>query len=139
MTADSCAVRKVRFTVWALLLTSVSPLAWAGGPRFVTGTAFAGAAAGQVMSFYTPTPLYYTDPGELNASVTHAQADAMVAAAAGVWNVPTANIILAYGGALDEHVSGGNSYLSSNGPVFPGLHSSERRPHRKGRTICSHK
>ena len=119
MTADSCAVRKVRFTVWALLLTSVSPLAWAGGPRFVTGTAFAGAAAGQVMSFYTPTPLYYTDPGELNASVTHAQADAMVAAAAGVWNVTTSSLTLAQGGTLAEHVSDANSYFSGTGVVFP--------------------
>src|ERR1035441_8849956 len=36
-----------------------------------------------------------------------------------VWNVPTAAMAMAYGGALQEHVSGANAYLGSNGPVFP--------------------
>jgi len=94
-------------------------VATAGGPRFVTGTTFTGVAAGTIMAFYTPTPLYYTDPGALNANVSHAQADAMVAAAAGVWNIPTSMLVLAQGGVLSEHVSGGNSYLSGMGVVFP--------------------
>ena len=89
--------------------------AWAGGPRFVTGTS-GYATAGVPMAWYTNAPLYFTDPGDLSATVTHAQADAMVAAAAGVWNIPTANVTLAKGGELEEHVVG--SY-GGTGVVFP--------------------
>ena len=71
------------------------------------------------MVFYTPTPAYYTDPGDLNASVTHAQADAMVAAAAAVWNVPTSQLALSQGGMLREHVSSANVYFDGTNMVFP--------------------
>jgi hypothetical protein len=90
-------------------------IAWAGGPRFVTGTV-GYAAAGVPMAWYTSAPLYFTDPGDLSAMVTHAQADAMVAKAAAVWNIPTANVTLAKGGELQEHVVG--SY-GGTGVVFP--------------------
>jgi hypothetical protein len=42
-----------------------------------------------------------------------------VAAAAGVWNVPTSALVLAQGGTLAEHVSGANVYPSGTGLVFP--------------------
>jgi hypothetical protein len=51
--------------------------------------------------------------------VNHAAADALVAAAANVWNVPTASLVLSRGGALDEHVSGGNTFLGPSGLMFP--------------------
>jgi hypothetical protein len=69
--------------------------------------------------WYTSQPRYFTDPGDLSASVNNAAANALVAAAAAVWNVPTSAMVVAYGGALAEHVSGANSYLSDGGPVFP--------------------
>ena len=78
--------------------------AWAGGPRFITGTTY--ATAGVPMAWYTNAPMYFTDPGDLSATVTHAQADAMVAAAAAVWNIPTASVTVAKGGELAEHVVG---------------------------------
>jgi hypothetical protein len=91
---------------------------WAGGPRFVSGsTGF--TKAGVVMTWYTGQPLYFTDPGDLSATVTHAQADAMVAAAANVWNVPIANLTLAQGGSLAEHVNSGNAYFNGTDVVFP--------------------
>jgi len=71
------------------------------------------------MAWYTSQPLYFTDPGALAANVTHAQADAMVANAAAVWNVPTANLTLAQGGTLAEHVSGANAYFNGSAVVFP--------------------
>ena len=40
--------------------------------------------------------------------MNHAAADALVAAAAAVWNVPTSALVLAQGGTLAEHVSGAN-------------------------------
>jgi hypothetical protein len=69
--------------------------------------------------WYTSAPLYFTDPGNLSSSVNHAAADALVAAAAGVWNVPTDSLVLARGGALNEHVSGANTFLGSSGLIFP--------------------
>ena len=92
--------------------------AWAGGPRFITGTS-GYAQAGVPMAWYTNAPKYFTDPGQLAAGVTHAQADAMVAAAAAVWNLPNANLTLAQGGELAEHVNGTNSYFNGTSFVFP--------------------
>jgi hypothetical protein len=71
------------------------------------------------MGWYTPQPLYFTDPGDLSSTVTHAQADAMVAAAAAVWNVPTANLTLSQGGNLAEHVDLTDTYFNGTDIVFP--------------------
>ena len=91
---------------------------WAGNPRWVTGPPYF-MTTGVPVVWYTNQPLYFTDPGDLSSSVNHAAADALVAAAAGVWNVPTASLVLAYGGALDEHVSGANAFASESGVIFP--------------------
>ena len=90
----------------------------AGGPRFVTGGGM-WVVSGVPIAFYTPTPEYYTDPGALSANVTHAQADAMVAAAAAPWNVPTSRLVLKQGGELAEHVSSANVYFDGSEMVFP--------------------
>jgi hypothetical protein len=71
------------------------------------------------MAWYTSSPEYFTDSGALSSRVTHAQADAMVAAAARVWNVPTASLTLAQGGQLAEHVSSANAYFNGTNVVFP--------------------
>ena len=105
-----------------LVLVLVTTTAWAGGPRFITGTS-GYTTAGVPMAWYTSTPMYFTDPGDLSSNVSHAQADAMVAAAAAVWNIPTANLTLAQGGELAEHViadgSSPNAYLGGSGVVWP--------------------
>jgi hypothetical protein len=108
------------FWVFVLVAGFVAK-AWAGGPRFVTGTTYSyqPAPPGQVMSFYTNTPGYFTDPGDLAANVSHAQADAMVAAAAAVWNVPQSSLSLKQGGVLAEHVSSANAYFDGTDVVFP--------------------
>src|ERR1700734_1902729 len=93
--------------------------AWAGGPRWVTGPPYF-TTSGVPVVWYTNQPLYFTDPGDLSATVNHTSADALVAAAASVWNVPTATLTLSQGGSLDEHVSGTNTFLGSSGPIFPG-------------------
>ena len=100
-----------------LLLLALVPKALAGGPRFVSGSGMWVVSQGVGWSG-TQLP-YYTDPGDLNASVTHAQADAMVAAAAAVWNVPTSSLSLAKGGTLAEHVTGSNTYFDGANFVFP--------------------
>lgn len=91
----------------------------ANGPRWVAGPPYFTAAAGTPVVWYTTQPRYFTDSGDLSASVNHAAADAMVAAAANVWNVPTSAMVLAQGGTLAEHVSSANSYFGSSGLVFP--------------------
>ncbi|WP_433974314.1 IPT/TIG domain-containing protein [Tunturiibacter lichenicola] len=118
------SANRVRVLRWfraalALLCWSVTATAlWAGGPRWVTGPPFF-TQSGTPVVWYTNQPLYFTDPGDLSATVNHAAADAIVAAAAAVWNVPTASLVLAQGGTLNEHVSGANAFLGSNGPIFP--------------------
>src|SRR6202789_629760 len=91
---------------------------WAGNPRWVAGPPYFTTAGGPVV-WYTNQPLYFTDPGDLSSSVNHAAADAIVAAAASVWNVPTASLVLTQGGALSEHVSGANTFLGPSGLIFP--------------------
>jgi hypothetical protein len=91
---------------------------WAGNPRWVTGPPYF-TTSGVPVVWYTNQPLYFTDPGDLSTSVDHAAADALVAAAAAVWNVPTASLVLGDGGALSEHVSGQNAFASTSGVIFP--------------------
>ena len=102
----------------ALGVWSAAVSLWAAGPRWVTGPPYF-TTAGVPVVWYTNQPLYFTDPGDLSASVNHAAADALVAAAAGVWNVPTASLVLSQGGALSEHVSGANTFLGPSGIIFP--------------------
>ena len=64
--------------------------------------------------------MYFTDPGDLSATVNHAAADALVAGAAAVWNVPTASLVLQQGGMLAEHVTGASITVSGGAaPVMP--------------------
>ena len=90
----------------------------ASGPRWVTGPPYF-TTSSQPVVWYTKAPLYFTDPGDLSSFVDHAAADTLVAAAAGVWNVPTSSLIVTKGGQLAEHVSSQDSYLGANGLVFP--------------------
>src|SRR5580692_3571615 len=111
---DRCV--RIAFGLGVWVATTVT--LWAAGPRWVTGPPYF-TTAGAAVLWYTNQPLYFTDPGDLSASVNHAAADALVAAAASVWNVPTASLVLSQGGALSEHVSGANAFLGPNGPIFP--------------------
>jgi len=102
----------------AALVLMGTMTAEAGGPRWVSGPPYFNNWR-VMISWYTNQPMYFTDAGDLSASVSHSAADAMVANAAAVWNVPTASLVLAKGGSLSEHISGANVYAGANGPVFP--------------------
>jgi IPT/TIG domain len=112
----------VRCVILVSCMALAAAAAWAGGPRFISGTS-GFTTAGLPMAWYTGQPMYFTDPGDLSATVTHAQADAMVAAAAAVWNIPTANVTLAQGGELAEHVaadgSSPNAIFNGTDVVWP--------------------
>lgn len=100
------------------LLCALSLPAHASGPRWVTGLPYY-SSEGKPVVWYTNSPQYFTDPGDLSPYVSHVAADALVKAAASVWNVSTANFTLLYGGSLAEHVSLANAYPTSTGIVFP--------------------
>ena len=103
-----------------LVLLALGCTAQASNPRWVTGPPyFTSVAPGLPVIWYTRTPLYYTDPGDLSQYVDHATADALVSAAASVWNVTTADFVIAQGGELAEHVNGDDSYVAQTGVVFP--------------------
>ncbi len=93
-------------------------VAQAANPRWTTGAPYF-TVHGTPVVWYTASPRYFTDPGDLSPFVDHAAADALVAAAAQTWNVPTTMMTLAQGGTLAEQVSASNVYMSSNGIVFP--------------------
>lgn len=107
-----------RLIATCCLWLTVAATAFAGGPRWVTGPPYF-STSGNPVVWYTNQLLYFTDPGGLSIYVDHAAADAIVAAAANTWNVPTASLTLAYGGKLDEHVSASNVYPDAQGLVFP--------------------
>jgi hypothetical protein len=111
---------RMRVEIVAVLfywIAGVAPLL-AAGPRWVTGPPYF-TTAGVPVVWYTNHPLYFTDPGDLSATVNHAAADALVAAAANVWNAPTDSLVLGQGGSLNEHVSGANTFLGPSGLIFP--------------------
>jgi hypothetical protein len=100
------------------LLSLLPGTAHASGPRWVTGQPYY-SPEGVAIVWYTSSPRYFTDPGDLSPYVSHSAADAIVNAAAAVWTVPTANLNLLYGGTLAQHASSDNVYAASTGIVFP--------------------
>jgi len=87
----------------------------AGGPKYVAGsTYFNPAVMGTPVHWPQGTVNYYVDRGPLSATVSNAQATAMVDAAAAIWsNVSTAAVVLADKGPLNEDVSGANIQVSN--------------------------
>lgn len=93
--------------------------AYAGGPRWITGTSYFNHA-GIPIAWANGQVAYYTDQGELSASVNNAAANAMVAAAAAPWNaVATAAVNISAAGTLDEDVNGADISAGANGIIFP--------------------
>ena len=118
MRAKSLVVSMMQGVVGVTMLLACVA-ANAAGPRWVSGPPFFWPQ-GVSLAWYTTHPTYFTDPGDLSASVNHAAADAMVAQAAAVWNVPTASLVLAQGGSLNEHVTGaGITVAGQTTPVLP--------------------
>ena len=97
------------------------PCGYAGGPRWVAGTSyFDPSTAGQPIVWKNGVVNYYTDLGDLSATVTQAQANALVASAAALWSgVPTAAVQITAAGSLAEDVNGTNFYAGPSGPTMP--------------------
>lgn len=105
----------------ALLLIFAVEIAHAGGPRWVAGSSyFNSSVAGQPVVWANGQVTYFTDLGNLSPQVTQAQANAMVAAAAAVWNnVNTSAVSIQSGGSLAEDVNGTNVVAGPNGVTLP--------------------
>ena len=103
-----------RTAAWLLAALLLPASAVAGGPKHVAGVSyFNPGVVGQPLHWASGQLNYYVDQGPLNASVTNAQATAMVDAAAALWSaIPTAGVTLTDMGALNEDVNGANILLS---------------------------
>ncbi|MDE3201232.1 MAG: IPT/TIG domain-containing protein [Acidobacteriota bacterium] len=99
------------FLMFGFTLTLCPASALAGGPKYIAGSSyFDPAVIGQPVHWRNGALNYYVDQGPLNASVSNAQAVAMVDAAAAIWSaVPTAGVTLTDKGTLNEDVSGLNT------------------------------
>ena len=110
----SHSTNRRRTAAWLLALLLVLASVLAGGPKHFAGVSyFNPGVVGQPLHWANGQLNYYVDQGPLNASVTNAQATAMVDAAAALWSaVPTAGVTLTDMGALNEDVNGANILVS---------------------------
>jgi hypothetical protein len=104
-----------------LLILFGAEAAHAGGPRWVAGSSyFQASKMGQPVVWANGQVTYYTDLSDVSAEVTQVQANAMVAAAAAVWNgVPTAAVSIQYGGNLAEDVDDSITVNPEGGITLP--------------------
>lgn len=102
-------MKSSRFAALALALFA-SPALFAGGPKYVAGTAyFDPAVLGKPIHWAGGVVSYYVDQGPLNTQINNQQATAMVEAASSLWSaVPTAGVVLTNAGSLAEDVSSSN-------------------------------
>ena len=114
---DALCTLRLRCVAVMVLLAPVC--VFAGGPKYIAGTAYFDAGVvGQPVHWAGGQPGYYVDQGPLSATVSNAQATAMVDAAAALWSaVPTAGVTLTDKGPLNEDVSGSNIQVNSNRQV----------------------
>ncbi len=110
--------RTVVTSALALMITTV---AWAGGPRWVAGSTYFNAGLkGRPIVWKNGQVNYYTDLGDLSATVNQSQANAMIAAAASIWSsVSTAGVSIQASGSLAEDVNGTNVVLTSTTFTMP--------------------
>src|SRR5271154_5105711 len=117
-----CFRRQPASLLGFLLLTGFCVTgAFAGGPRWVAGTSyFDPSVLGQPLVWKNGVLNYYADLGDLSPTVTQAQANVMVAAAAAQWSgIPTAALQINAAGSLAEDVNATNFFDSPNGLVIP--------------------
>jgi hypothetical protein len=110
-----------RITTLVLTCIASATFVFAGGPKYVAGTAyFDPAVVGHPVRWAGDVVNYYIDQGPLNNQISNQQATAMVDAAASVWStVATAGITLTHAGALKEDVSGANTIAGNQVFVQP--------------------
>ncbi len=113
--ASESSVHAHRFALFLLAVAFAAPPVFAGGPKYIAGTAyFNPAVVGQPVRWAGGVVNYYVDQGPLNAQISNQRATAMVDTAAALWSaVPTAGVVLTDAGSLNEDVSAGNIIRSN--------------------------
>ncbi len=113
--------RKACWLALAGALLVAGPSAHGGGPKYVAGVSyFNPGVVGQPIVWSGGQVTYFMDQGPLTASISNAQATAMVDAAAAVWNAaPAAAVQLTDGGNLAEVVDQANIQASNGVFVSP--------------------
>lgn len=111
------SVGRIAGLILALFLLGAE-LAHGGGPRWVAGSSYFDASAeGQPVVWSGGQVSYYTDLSPLSPVETAAQANAVLAVVASVWNnVNTAGVSITYGGNLAENV---DAYVAANNSALP--------------------
>src|SRR5271170_6628251 len=114
-------IRRPLASVLLVLAIAGGVPAYAGGPRWIAGSSyFNPSALGQPIIWKNGVVNFYTDLGDLSPTVTQAQANAMVAAAAALWSgIPTAALQINAAGSLAEDVNGTNFLNGPSGLTMP--------------------
>lgn len=101
-----------------LLFTSA---ARAGGPEYVAGASyFDPTVKGTPVTWANGTISYFTDQGNLSATMSGPNADSLVAAAFANWtSISTAAVSANHGGQLAEDVNGSNVTIASGVLILP--------------------
>ena len=110
-----------KFFIVAIAILLCSSAARAGGPEYVAGASyFDPTVKGTPVTWANGAITYFTDQGNLSATMSGPNADAFVAAAFAKWtSIPTAAISAAHGGQLAEDVSGANVTLVNGVLTLP--------------------
>lgn len=105
----------------AIAVTLFASAARAGGPEYVAGASyFDPSVKGTPVTWANGAITYFTDQGNLSATMTGPNADAFVAAAFAKWtSIPTAAISATQGGQLAEDVNGANVTLANGVLTLP--------------------
>ena len=105
----------------AILVLLFASAARAGGPQFVAGASyFDPTVKGTPVTWANGTITYFTDQGNLSATMSGPSADTFVAAAFATWaSIPTAAISAVHGGQLAEDVNGSNVTLVNGVLTLP--------------------
>lgn len=100
----------------ALAVLLCATAARGGGPAYVAGASyFDPATKGQPITWANGTLTYYTDQGNLSATMSGGNADTMVAAAFAKWTaIATAGVSAVHAGQLAEDVSSANVTLTGS-------------------------
>jgi hypothetical protein len=100
-------------------VSTMSPMAFAGGPKYVAGVSYFNAGtAGTPLTWAQGQVSYYTDQGDLSPILPGPNADAFVADAFSQWTtISTAAVAATRAGQLAEDVNGSNVYVNPDGSI----------------------
>jgi len=112
-------VRTLHVLLLLALWLGLSPIARAGGPKYIAGVSyFDSGLAGTPLTWAQGQINYYTDQGNLSSILPGTSADAFVADAFSQWtSISTAAVSAVRAGQLAEDINGSNVYVNPDGSL----------------------